>query len=184
MENNYCSEEVLTLLKNCVKAKLNLVYYGETSSDKRECADFFATFLPEDQRVIAVKDTLSWHLNPKWILLSETRFQEVVYLMEYFNDVSEESAQNDIYHLVDVGVLLNSKKEKDALGREQVHRFVDRIYFYDRRDRSNPGCLIVDDGRIISKNIPEIISKKMKSKGISDAFSLGGSFYGKKAAVG
>ena len=184
MENNHCSDEVLNLLKNCVKANLNLVYYGETSLDKTESADFFAPFLPENQSVVAIKDTLSWHLNPKWILLTETRFQKVVYLMEYFNDQPENNSQNDLYHLVDVGVLLKCKKSMDDMGRMKMNRCVDRIFFYDRNDEKSPGYMVVDEGKIISKNIPEFILKKMKSKGITNAFSFGGSVYEKKAAVG
>lgn len=57
LENHYCTEEVLHLLVNCVKAKLNMVFCGEPGVGKTECAKFLTTFIPPDQKVVTVEDT-------------------------------------------------------------------------------------------------------------------------------
>ncbi len=241
VENEYCSLEVLNLLKNCVKARMNVVYCGEPSVGKTECAKFFATFIPENERVITIEDTLEWHysqvnpgkdcvelkvnsvmdytsaiktclrLNPKWIMLSETRSKEVVYLLECFStgvrgmttlhsdDVrnvpdrmknmagterNEKNMENDIYNFIDVGVLLNRRRETDESGNVRIRRFIDQVCFYDRYDQENKIYMIVDDGKILTDNIPNRIAEKMKKYGVEDAFSYGGECHGRKAAVG
>lgn len=109
---NYCSEQVMGLLVNCIRAKMNIVFCGEPGVGKTECAKFFSGFIPADERVITIEDTLEWHFhdihpekdcvelkvsenfsytkaiktclrqNPKWIMLSEARSTEVKYLLE------------------------------------------------------------------------------------------------------
>lgn len=112
LQNEYCDEEVINLLINCVKIKLNFAFCGEPGAGKTECAKFFSTFINEADKVITVEDTLEWHykninpgkradeikvndasdytqaiklalrLNPSWLMLSEARSTEVQYLIE------------------------------------------------------------------------------------------------------
>lgn len=109
---NYCEKEQMMLLANCVKARMNLVFCGEPGVGKTECAKFFSQFIPAEDRVITIEDSLEWHYkeinpakdcvalqvkesfdyqkaiktslrqNPKWIMLSEARSTEVKSLME------------------------------------------------------------------------------------------------------
>lgn len=115
LREKYCSKEMLSFLKNCVKAKLNLVVCGEPGAGKTECAKFFSRFIPENEKVITIEDTPEWHyskvkpdsdsielkvndnmdyttaiktclrLNPKWMFLSEVRSKEVLHLIEGFS---------------------------------------------------------------------------------------------------
>ena len=114
-KNGYASKEVIALLKDCVKAHLNLVFIGEPGAGKTECAKFFSTFIKKDERVITIEDNPEWHfkslspghdcvelrignrldysaaikasmrLNPKWMMLSEARGREVKRLLEGFS---------------------------------------------------------------------------------------------------
>ena len=111
----YCSLEILSLLINCVKAKMNFAFCGEPGVGKTECAKFFSRFIPPNQRAITIEDNLEMHFheinpendcvelqvskelsytdaiklclrqNPKWIILSEARSTEVQYLLEQWS---------------------------------------------------------------------------------------------------
>lgn len=115
LETEYCSEEVLHLLINCVCAKMNFVFGGEPGAGKTECAKFFMQFIPPEERVITIEDSLEIHYtdinvnadavemrvapgysytdaiktslrqNPVWLMLSEARSTEVTSLMEQWS---------------------------------------------------------------------------------------------------
>lgn len=112
IEENYCEKEVLHLLANCVKAKLNMVFCGEPGVGKTECAKFLTMFIPPEQKVVTVEDTREVHyreinpgkdcvelrvnehfsyedalkevlrMNPNRVMLSEARSVEVKQLVE------------------------------------------------------------------------------------------------------
>ena len=115
IEEKYCSEEILHLLLNCVAAKMNFVFGGDPASGKTECAKFFMQFIPKEERVITIEDSLELHYpeinkgadavelrvgngfsytdaikaclrqNPKWLVLSEARSVEVTSLLEQWS---------------------------------------------------------------------------------------------------
>lgn len=115
LDSGYCSLEILSLLINCVKAKMNFAFCGEPGVGKTECAKFFSRFIPPNQRAITIEDNLEMHFheinpendcvelqvskelsytdaiklclrqNPKWIILSEARSTEVQYLLEQWS---------------------------------------------------------------------------------------------------
>lgn len=115
LREEYCPERVLHLLINCVSAGMNFVFGGEPGAGKTECAKFFMQFIPKEDRVITIEDSLEIHYaninpgadavelrimpgfdytdaikaslrqNPKWLMLSEARSVEVTYLLEQWS---------------------------------------------------------------------------------------------------
>lgn len=112
LREKFCEEKVLSLLINCVRSKMNMIFCGMPGIGKTECIKFFSQYIPENERVITIEDTMeirysvtnpgkdciemrvselfdyadaikaSLRLNPKWIMLSEARSKEVKYLLQ------------------------------------------------------------------------------------------------------
>lgn len=115
INQGYCDETILAMLKDFVKDHKNIVVVGEPGAGKTELCKFLSGFIDEKERVITIEDTPEWHysslfpnrdcvelrinnqmgyseaiktcmrLNPKWIMLSEARSREVVHLIESFS---------------------------------------------------------------------------------------------------
>lgn len=58
VREEFCSMEVLAILINCVLAKMNLIFCGMPGVGKTECAKFFSQYIPANERVITIEDTL------------------------------------------------------------------------------------------------------------------------------
>jgi pilus assembly protein CpaF len=58
LEEGFCSRKVMALLINCVYTKMNLIFCGMPGVGKTECAKFFSQFIPANERVITIEDTL------------------------------------------------------------------------------------------------------------------------------
>jgi pilus assembly protein CpaF len=58
LEEGFCSRRVMALLINCVYTKMNLIFCGMPGVGKTECAKFFSQFIPANERVITIEDTL------------------------------------------------------------------------------------------------------------------------------
>lgn len=223
IKEGYCSEPILQLLINCVLARMNFVFGGEPGSGKTECAKFFMQFIPSDQRVITIEDSLEIHYsdinpgadsvelrvekkfdytdaikaslrqNPKWLALSEARSVEVTSLLEqwstgvngfttiHLDDVRKlpdriqnmmdnvndaGRMKNRIYRYVNIGILIRRVEEPDG----RIHRLIDQLCFYSREEHENRIYMLVEDGEIVSKELPPEILKKMKYAGIKDPF--------------
>lgn len=106
--DGYLSDDMISLLINCVRSKMNMVFCGEPGVGKTECAKFFSQYIPKSQRVITIEDNPEWHyaalnpgsdcvelrinpvmdytkaiktclrLNPKWMMLSERKFMYLI----------------------------------------------------------------------------------------------------------
>jgi len=66
--DEYCTTEVLELLTNCVKARMNFVFCGEPGVGKTEGIKFFSQYIPANERVITIEDTPELHyreINPE-----------------------------------------------------------------------------------------------------------------------
>ena len=115
VQKRYCPEKILHLLLNCVHAGMNFVFGGEPGAGKTECAKFFMQFIPREERVITIEDSLEMHYaqinpgadtvelrvgagfsytdaikaslrqNPSWLMLSEARSVEVTSLLEQWS---------------------------------------------------------------------------------------------------
>jgi pilus assembly protein CpaF len=112
VSTGYVTRRMLYFLRNCVRARMNLVFAGNPGVGKTECAKFFSRYIPAKDRVITIEDNPEWHygkvnpdkdciemkinpsmdytqaiktclrLNPTWMFLSEARSLEVRYLLE------------------------------------------------------------------------------------------------------
>ncbi len=203
--SGYASEAVIRFLSECVKHQRNLVFCGEPGVGKTECAKFFSQFIPENSRVITIEDTPEWHyskihpqadciemrlnpnmdytlaiktslrLNPKWMMVSEVRSKEVLYLIESLStgvrgittlhtddvskipdrmlnmmgDVGNSRLENDIYSFIDIGVLIRRKAYEDADGRVHVRRYIDQVCTFDRNHGNNSMHMLVEDGKML-----------------------------------
>ena len=58
LEDGFCSKEILALLINCVESHMNLTFCGMPGIGKTECVKFFSQFIPANERVITIEDTL------------------------------------------------------------------------------------------------------------------------------
>ena len=137
---------------------------------------------------------------PKWIILSEARSKEVRYLLEslstgasglttiHTDDVRnvpdriknmaggyEDSMriENDTYRYLDVGILVKNVWEADG----KAHRRIEQIAVFDRfarewKETMNQMVMLVEDGKIVSRKLPDNISRRFHEMGISNP--LGG----------
>lgn len=58
LTEGFCSKEILSLLINCVRTKMNFIFCGMPGVGKTESAKFFSQFIPANERVITIEDTL------------------------------------------------------------------------------------------------------------------------------
>lgn len=58
LNEDFCSKEIMSILINCVLTKMNLIFCGMPGVGKTESAKFFSQFIPANERVITIEDTL------------------------------------------------------------------------------------------------------------------------------
>lgn len=220
----FCSKEILALLINCVKSHMNLTYCGMPGIGKTECLKFFSQYIPANERVITIEDTMEirysktnpgkdciemrvsedtfgyadaiktcLRLNPKWIMLSEARSREVKYLLESWSTgvrgmttlhtddvrnvpdrilnmlesrVDADRMENDVYQALDVAVLIRKKTDEAKVTR----RYMDQVCFYTRERGENKIEMVVFDGELITKNLPDSIRNIFQREGVMDPF--------------
>lgn len=192
ISSGFCTREMLEFLKSSIKEKKNIVFCGEPGAGKTECAKFFSKYIDKEERVITIEDNAEWHysminegkdcielkvndivdyskaiktclrLNPKWIMLSEVRSSEVIYLLECFSTgvrgittihtddvrkipdrmlnmagrLKSSNMENDIYSFIDVGVLVKRCDVKEN-GRHYAKRHIEQICTFSRENREN-----------------------------------------------
>ena len=156
LKEKYCPERMLHLLLNCVAGGMNFVFGGEPGAGKTECAKFFMQFIPKEERVITIEDSLEIHYgeinpgadavelrvgpgfsytdaikaslrqNPKWLVLSEARSVEVTSLLEQWS-----TGVNGFttIHLDDVRKLPDRIQNMMGDSRD-IERMENRIYRY------------------------------------------------------
>ena len=74
--------------------------------------------------------------------------------------------ENYIYEFISVGVLIRQYENDQGM----LERYIDQMCFYDRLNGSNHIYMLVEDGKLVSKNIPKDILKRMLRAGISEPF--------------
>ena len=205
------------------KISHSYIINGEPGSGKTECAKFFMQFIPKEDRVITIEDSLEIHYqeinpgadavelriapgftytdaikaclrqNPKWLMLSEARSVEVTSLLEQWstgvngfttihlddlrklpdriqnmmdnvNDVYRMT--NRIYRYVNIGILIRRVEEPDG----KIRRYIDQLCFYSREAHENKIYMLVEDGEVITRELPPDILKKFAHANIQNPF--------------
>ncbi|MCI8956092.1 MAG: type II/IV secretion system ATPase subunit [Eubacterium sp.] len=125
---------------------------------------------------------------PTWVLLAEARGEEVKYLLEnisagvhclttiHLDDASkipdrlrnmgQNINENDVYSFVDIGVQLQSVVKQG----EKIKRKIIQVMCLSRNQEKNEKVMIYEDGKILTKNLPEDIMRKFKMAGIDNPF--------------
>lgn len=63
----YCKEDVLAFLVNCVRARMNMVFCGSPGAGKTELLKFLTQYIPKEEKVMTIEDNLEIHykeINP------------------------------------------------------------------------------------------------------------------------
>lgn len=224
IREQFASKEILALLINCVQSHMNLTFCGMPGIGKTECIKFFSQYIPANERVITIEDTMeirysktnpgkdciemkvsedtfgyaeaiksSLRLNPKWIMLSEARSKEVKFLLEswstgvrgmttlHTDDVRNvpdrilnmlesrtdaDRMENDVYQALDVGILVRKKTDEEKITR----RYMDQICFYIREKGENKIEMVVFDGQLVSRKLPDAVMRIFQRAGVEDPF--------------
>ena len=127
-------------------------------------------------------------LNPRRIFLSEIRSTEAKSLIECWSNgvkgfstlhtddarkipdrilnmmptrADAERLKNNVYENLDIGILINQKKDEN----DKNHRYIEQVCFFERdiEKEDNKIYMIVEDGNIITKELPQSKIKKLKS---------------------
>ena len=99
----YAEPEMVAFLINSVKAHMNVVVCGEPGTGKTELSKFMSIYIPDNEKVVTIEDTLEWHYkdmkpnadcieikayeyldfsgaikfcmraNPRWMMIAEVR---------------------------------------------------------------------------------------------------------------
>ena len=73
--------------------------------------------------------------------------------------------ENDIYNFINVGVLLRKKVVGD-----RIIRSIDQVCLFDRVGEENKFTLLVEDGKLVCRDMTENIQKKFEWVGIEEPF--------------
>lgn len=126
---------------------------------------------------------------PTWVLLAEARGKEVKYLLENISagvhclttihlddagkipdrlrNMGQAINENDVYSFIDLGVQIRSIVKEG----EKIKRHVAQVICLSRDDEVNNKTMIYEDGRILTRDLPEDIMRKFKLAGIEDPFA-------------
>lgn len=134
-------------------------------------------------------------LNPKRIILTEVRSVEAMNLIEDWNTgakgittlhtddtrkvpdrilnmmptrLDAERLENNVYENLDVAVLIRRKKTDNGA----VKRYIDQVCFFSRENSKNQVTLYVEDGKVITSDIPSDKTKKLKKERIENPLIL------------
>jgi pilus assembly protein CpaF len=67
------TEEVITLMKACVKARLNILISGGTSTGKTTILNVMSAYLPNSERIITIEDAAELQLKQEHVVTLEAR---------------------------------------------------------------------------------------------------------------
>lgn len=73
VDNGTMDDRLLIFLKACIEAKVNLIISGGTGSGKTTLLNVLSAFIPDDERIITIEDTVELQLKQKHVLRLEKR---------------------------------------------------------------------------------------------------------------
>jgi pilus assembly protein CpaF len=73
VEYGSVTQDMLTLLSGCVKARLNVLISGGTGSGKTTLLNAMSSFIPSDERLITIEDAAELRLQQEHVVRLETR---------------------------------------------------------------------------------------------------------------
>jgi len=73
VEYGSITQEMLTLLSGCVKARLNILISGGTGSGKTTLLNALSSFIPSDERLITIEDAAELRMQQEHVVRLETR---------------------------------------------------------------------------------------------------------------
>lgn len=224
IETNYATREIVSFLANCIKAHMNIIVAGQPRAGKTELAKFLGCYIPDSERVITIEDVMEWRFkqlkpkadcieiqtddvftytdaiiaslkqNPNWIMIAETRGEEVASLINGFstgvngittlhtddvrkipqrmlNMVNETNVEkrmlSNIYEFVDVGLLVAIRKNEETGER---YRVIDQLGLFTCENGVMDCHMIVENGKIVSREFPYEIVHKFAVAGIRDNY--------------
>lgn len=224
IETHYASREIVSFLANCIKAHMNIIVAGQPRAGKTELAKFLGCYIPDSERVITIEDVMEWRFkqlkpkadcieiqtddvftytdaiiaslkqNPNWIMIAETRGEEVASLINSFstgvngittlhtddvrkipqrmlNMVNETNVEkrmlSNIYEFVDVGLLVAIRKNEETGER---YRVIDQMGLFTCEDGKMDCHMIVENGKITNREFPYEIVHKFAIAGIHDNY--------------
>lgn len=219
IESNYVNKEILSLIENSVTAHLSTVIGGQPHAGKTELLKYLSTFIPSQEKVGVYEDNQEIHyrkLNPHkkcvefhvdskvtytdiiraglrhnidWILLSESRGEEVLDLLNslstgaicmttmHLDDIKDMPDRmfnmlrnsgvsdrfiNNIYKYIDMVIMVECDKFEK--------RKITQVGFLSRENNENKCTVIYENNQIVTKDIPKDIMAKFEKYGIKDPF--------------
>lgn len=217
--DGYAPETIINLLENCTRAHMNCVIGGQPHAGKTELLKYLSTYIPASEKVGVYEDNQEIHyrkINPgkkcvefrvddrfgysqvikaglrhnvDWVLLSESRGQEVLDLLNslstgaycmttmhldcvgsipdrMYNMLGESNVAdrfiNSIYQYIDVGVLVECDKHERRRIRE--------VGFFMRTAGVNHCCIVYEDGEFTNAELPQEILDRFRKYGINDPY--------------
>lgn len=214
INSGYATEEVLDLLSWMVKGNFNIIISGLPGAGKTELIKYLTCFIPAESRVITIEDTLelryfdihtfkdsvmlkvhetfnyndaikaSLRQRPNWLLVSEVRSQEVVYLIQAIStgasvmstihaegaefipkrllhmfpglQINNELLQHNIFESIDIGIHIEANIQKTG-----ILRYIREIHYYYLNNQQIQNIRIYDknDGMIYDENLAKRVQK-------------------------
>ena len=77
-----------------------------------------------------------------------------------------ERMENRIYRYVNVGILIHCVRQPDG----KIRRYMDQLCFYSREQYENRIYMILEDGELLSEELPPAIVRRLGQAGIEDPF--------------
>lgn len=223
IKDNYCDNSMEAFLGNAVKAHFNIVVCGIPGTGKTELVKYLTKYIPRYEKVITIEDNyeiryssinptkdsveikvndlmtydqaikLSMRQLPKWILIAETRGQEVVELLkslstgtnclttlhtdsvrkvpERIRNMNVDMVNiNDVYMFIDIAVQVKSVVKEG----EGIHRFISELalIYHDIDTGKNEVIMLYDNGKYVCdmNKLPEDVMIKFREAGFDNPF--------------
>lgn len=211
VKTGYMSEFVKLLLPCLIRARCSGIITGDVGAGKTELEKYLAQYIPEVDGIVTVEDTLelklkklfpskdiisfktsdvcnnkmaikmSLRLNVKWLLIAETRGDDVVDIVEAAStgccalttihaenvwnipdrvitmagDKAITGFENSVYNFFDFAIKVKANRDTG-----KTVRSIDQLCFFDRTDDVNSIIVFIEDGKWTGNKLPIRLIKK------------------------